>query len=255
MNNKAQANTPASRVYTRSHSFFDDVVTMLFQLTANMWAFSNFVALNGMQEKTKRYLASYGWMEPPITLNISYYPEIVAHLHHIAAGTINPKEPFSLSSREQPYYAYFYPYEVVAPVCENSWPSKVEIFFGAKPVGDIAPDPNLKQVLSSSEHQYPMKAAIRSSFISYFESQRGVIENKYTRQVENWPMVWNFARVVRNACGHGGVIRIDNPKADAVMWRNYRYDHGDNGKSVLYGKDGLSTVDVILLFEDMHDQI
>lgn len=241
-----------NRVYTKQHSFFDDLVTMLFQVTANISTFSNFNALEHMPDVTKRYLQSYGRQDRPFSYDLSQYDHIIARLHHIAAGIINPDEPFTFSSRHRPYNAYFYPYQVIAPVCSNGWPTSVEIFFGQKPVTDIMPDEHLKQVLSSSEHQYPMKAAIRSSFISYFEGYRGDVENKFGKQTTKWPTVWDFARIVRNACGHGSAIKIDNKNSNRVVWQNYQFGFADNGKSILYGPDGLSKVDIILLFEDMH---
>lgn len=239
------------RTYTKRDSFYDDLVTMLFQLYVNMVTVSHFLVLDQIPHLTKQYLASCGFAQGRFQLEISHYPEILMRLHHVVADLIGVDEQFTLTSRHQTYYAYYFPFQIMEPVSKNSWPDYLDMVYMEKSEGDLVPNTSLTQILSSPQHQFPMKAAIRSSFISYFEAYKGRIEDKYSRQASQWPAVWNFARIVRNACGHGGTINISNSNSDAVLWRNYRFDASSNGTSILFGRSGLSTVDIIMLFEDM----
>lgn len=70
---------------------------------------------------------------------------------------------------------------------------------------------------------------------NYFERHRSAIEAKFGDEpATQWPSVWNFARVVRNAMSHKGIINIKNPNAHAVTWKSLRYSHADNGKAILH---------------------
>ena len=48
-----------------------------------------------------------------------------------------------------------------------------------------------------------------------------------------WPMVLDFARVVRNAAAHGGRLKIENANARPVTWGPLTYSPADNGKTVI----------------------
>jgi hypothetical protein len=53
--------------------------------------------------------------------------------------------------------------------------------------------------------------------------------------VADWPDTLNFARFVRNTIAHGK-IRVLNPRAADVQWRDLRYGYTNNGAQVI-GKD------------------
>ena len=243
--------TPKNRVYTPENTFFDELVTMLFQIYTNLFTLRTTTILNKMSEAGKSYLAQYGWFNYPSELKTVHYPEIIGQLHSIAAGAINPNDPFTLSSRHQPYMAYYYPYRLAELICANGWPSNVEIFFGSKPAETIHPDPSLKRSFSSPQHQFLITAAIRAAFVNYYESIRPGIQSRYGDATARWPNIFRFAWIVRNACGHGGKVKIDNPNASPATWNGYSFGPSDNEQEILYGATGLSIVDIILLFEDI----
>lgn len=68
---------------------------------------------------------------------------------------------------------------------------------------------------------------------SFFEGHRNAIDGKFGN-IATWPPVWNFARVVRNAMSHGGVINIQNPNAAPVHWNGLTYAPADNGRRILH---------------------
>lgn len=70
---------------------------------------------------------------------------------------------------------------------------------------------------------------------SFFERNRAAIESKFGSDPNAaWPSVWNFARVVRNAMAHGGMISFTSPTAPNVGWRGLAYSTADNGRNILH---------------------
>jgi hypothetical protein len=68
-----------------------------------------------------------------------------------------------------------------------------------------------------------------------------------------WPSVWKFAWAIRNACSHNGKIFIRDPYHQGVQWRNLKYDHSHNGRSILF--DDLTGVELILLMEELDAEL
>ena len=66
---------------------------------------------------------------------------------------------------------------------------------------------------------------------------------------QGWPMIWNFARVIRNAFAHEGKITFRNPTAPSVSWRTLSYSPANNDRQILY--QDVTAVEVILLMQDM----
>lgn len=67
---------------------------------------------------------------------------------------------------------------------------------------------------------------------NYFERYKKEIRAKYGA-IQNWPPVWNFARVVRNAMAHGGRISIEKSSEPSVSWKGLTYGFDDNGRDIL----------------------
>lgn len=140
-----------------------------------------------------------------------------------------------------------YPYEIINLISKNIWPSKFVI---------------IKEPFIHSVQEHPVSinciqmvhgTIIQSTFSQYYENIKSTIEEKFGKEVENWPNVWNFARVVRNAFSHGGRIKISNSKAPKIVWRELEYDYYSNGKSIMY--TDLTAVELIFLMIEMDSHI
>jgi hypothetical protein len=137
----------------------------------------------------------------------------------------------------------YFPYFIYEALVRNTWPTEIRLAeFPLDQVPSLA-GPSISSV--ARIHSGLLEAA----FVRYFESQRDAVAAKFGTDSRKWPAEWNFARVVRNACAHGGVLSFDNPKADPVAWRNLRYSPADNGRKIVFVD--LSPVEFILLFEDL----
>ncbi|MBB5047928.1 hypothetical protein HNR60_002685 [Rhodopseudomonas rhenobacensis] len=136
------------------------------------------------------------------------------------------------------------PRETVAPMMRNVWPSKID--FTSYPAVRIPQNTPLD--LGVLEHFiFSLGQSILTTFV---ENQKPFLTATYGK-VANWPSVWNFARVVRNAMAHGGKIRIDD-KAQ-VQWQRLSYSEADNGKPII--NIDLWPADLFILIKEMEKAI
>ena len=138
---------------------------------------------------------------------------------------------------------HFYPYSLFSTLANNDWPALLVLEeYPIKQFPVIYP-------LNLIGLQVVHGAMVANAFVKFFEETRSLVETKYSTETQKWPAVWNFGRVMRNALGHKGVIKIDNPNAQPVSWSKLSYSPSDNGKPVLY--HDVTAVELILLMEDM----
>lgn len=113
-------------------------------------------------------------------------------------------------------------------------------------------DYSVSHPLQVSKVQPIMVRLIADAFLSYYASHVKAVESRWgTVEKGNWPTVWQFGRVIRNAIAHDGKICFDSKKAPPVHWHNLRYSREDNDlkRQLLY--DEITGVELILLMEDM----
>lgn len=76
------------------------------------------------------------------------------------------------------------------------------------------------------------------------------MEARYGTNPEHWPEVLKFARMTRNAFGHGGILDIRSRKASA-SWRGLTLSAANHGQQMLYNH--IASGDVVLLMLDVED--
>lgn len=135
------------------------------------------------------------------------------------------------------------PYELLNSLASNIWPT--EIKFDESPLSDETK--GMRQPVNLSVTDSFHAQLIKSAFIAYYEQFSLVIEKKYVT-IKNWPSVWSFGRVVRNAFVHNGIY-FSNSKSPSVSWKTLTYSPSDNGRQILY--IDLAVVEIILLMEEM----
>jgi hypothetical protein len=90
------------------------------------------------------------------------------------------------------------------------------------------------------------------AFLTYYENRKPGIEARYGDKPELWPDTLKFARMTRNAFGHGGKLDIRSPAATAT-WRGLTLSYANNGEQMLYNH--IASGDAILLMFDTEDLI
>lgn len=144
-----------------------------------------------------------------------------------------------------PVQLTWYPQETLALLAYNNWPSSITLHENLT----HPPAPIFK--LTSSEIVNLQSRLLQSCLLTYFEEHRSLIEAKYGTDPWKWPMPWNFARVVRNAFAHGGVLTYQNPSSKSVTWRALSYDPSQSGRQIIFMD--LSFVEVVSLMEDLDE--
>lgn len=205
------------------HSFFDSLVTMLFNYTSHLYI------INANEVIIK-------WYE-------TGDPEHMRRLRQ-PLDDMNFGLGFSLPDQDEgiiiPVHLF------LGPILAGEWPEKIG-FASIKKEKTRVRGP-----LSDAEsHDIIRKGIFGAAFATYYESQLAAIKTKFTHTTTNWPSELNFARVVRNAISHNGQIHFENLNAAPVTWRGLTFGPADNGRAVFDWEDGVGIGELILLFEDM----
>jgi len=94
--------------------------------------------------------------------------------------------------------------------------------------------------------------SVGAFFGDFFEAYRDTLESNFGEAPTKWPNVWNFGRVIRNSCAHGGEIYF-KPNSKPVKWHNLQYGPLDNRRPVLFNDMGVG--DFIALMFEMSDEL
>jgi hypothetical protein len=105
------------------------------------------------------------------------------------------------------------PAPVLTAIAKWSWPTSLDLTIDPMP-GTLAPStkttiPNGVQRLMGSIHSH--------AFLTYYENVLAQIESCHGTDASRWPDTLKFARMTRNAFGHGGKLDIRNPKRHVCM--------------------------------------
>jgi len=140
------------------------------------------------------------------------------------------------------------PYELLNNLARNIWPT--EIKFDESPLSDEAK--GMRQPVELPASFYLHAQLIKASYIAYYEQFSLEIKRKYGT-IQNWPSVWDFGRVIRNAFVHNGIITIRDLNAPSVSWEYLSYSADNNGQNILYVD--LAVVEIILLMEELDSHL
>jgi hypothetical protein len=77
--------------------------------------------------------------------------------------------------------------------------------------------------------------------------------NVDAREFTKWPMVWQFAMVVRNAASHGGKINLKDATIPPRTWYNLSYSTADYGREPF--KTDLFIGDLLILMKEMSEAL
>jgi hypothetical protein len=86
------------------------------------------------------------------------------------------------------------------------------------------------------------------TFVMFWDSYSEAIQAACGNDAYKWPSILNFARVIRNACSHGGKIHFKNMNAAPVQWHSCSLSPADHGKLII-GEDFNPTTLLILMWE------
>jgi hypothetical protein len=117
----------------------------------------------------------------------------------------------------------------------------------------ISADQQTKPPANNTNLQTVLNHVVGSIFTTFYENHATWISANVHGDKSKWPPPYGFARVVRNAFSHGGVINIDNPKTPDMSWHNLTYGPAQNKRQII-GMD-LPFADIIILIVEMRDDL
>jgi hypothetical protein len=94
---------------------------------------------------------------------------------------------------------------------------------------------------------------ISGTFSIFWDRYLDKVKTLYGADSQQWPSLFNFARVIRNACSHGGKVNITNPSAKPVTWHAYTISPADHGRHIIDSE--LSFADIVLLMLEISDEL
>jgi hypothetical protein len=115
---------------------------------------------------------------------------------------------------------------------------------------DIEPKnvPTPQNAQSTSAFEDLLHNAIAPPFVNYYETWNEWLITNVSTDPYQWPTVWNFARIVRNAATHGYNVNWNNDRAPAISWHHLTYSASDNGRPLIGAELRLGDL-LVLMFE------
>lgn len=156
----------------------------------------------------------------------------------------DPKYYMQFEACTLPIKLTWYPQATLMAIAANAWPNEIELH-------EDAIHPRYPTFGVGSRGAKNLHAlSLQASFIRFFESYKGRVSAQFGSDPMQWPNEWNFARIIRNAFAHDGVITFANPNASAVEWRGIKYGPTAQGRQVIF--QDMSFVEILVLMEDMN---
>lgn len=129
----------------------------------------------------------------------------------------------------------YYPYEILRPMSLGEFPKSITLDFSEPPKGTIT------EVFRSkvSDTSVVFKRQVGSAFVRFYESILTDIRAQFGPKSAGWPMLFDFARCLRNAFAHNDHWLIPDAYR-SVNWRHWSKSAAHNGEPVLYAGDGFT---------------
>lgn len=145
----------------------------------------------------------------------------------------------------------FWPYDSFRTILEGDWPTSLRF---EKHEGRTTLDTEFQTPTTMPTSTRELRRRLLEiAFVHFFESIRGKIESKYKKDCSKWPMILNFARVIRNAFAHGGRVHFDSQRAEPIIWKSLTYSPGNEGRRILFEDMGIG--DIFKLMEEVDSEV
>jgi len=134
------------------------------------------------------------------------------------------------------------PHHVIEPMIHNAWPKFVEFeFFRANNVSN--------GYLELGVLKHYLFGIGQAMVTNFFEEHKDKLRTNYGDR-KNWPDIWQFSWMIRNAMSHDG--RIDIKEDRVFSWKDLSYSKNDNGKEIT---SDIWMGDLFFLMKEMEEYI
>lgn len=145
----------------------------------------------------------------------------------------------------------FHTYDLLHGASVDKWPESL-VIFRSRPEDQVDFHRGSRDLFSSGLHR-AIEQMVGAAFVKFYESRLRHWKNAMGSQPKNWPDLWRFGWVLRNAIAHGDQFSIDDPTFAPCSWRCFRVDRQHNGRR-WFDIDGgfLGGGDVLELIDELH---
>ena len=200
----------------------------------------------------------------PCDKNNLFFDDMLLFLLAVCAGSLGlvvQRDGGVLPFREGQYVSFhsrlrdaeyrFWPYDSFRTILGGDWPTSLRL---EEHEGRTPPDTEFRTPITMPTSTRELRRRLLEiAFVHFFESIRGKVEMTYKKDGSTWPMILNFARVIRNAFAHGGRIHFDSQRAQPVIWKSLTYSPGNEGRRILFKDMGIG--DIFKLMEDVDSEV
>ncbi len=117
-------------------------------------------------------------------------------------------------------------------------------------VAAVLASSNKKMLVISDQRREAITGYICAAFFDYVVRWA---RQAYSSNDQNWPPVINFARVIRNALAHRGIIGLSKQQT-SVSWAGLTISHADDGQGIM-GENYLRSGDLVRLMYDVENEL
>jgi hypothetical protein len=174
-------------------------------------------------------------------LNAYHGRAVTSFAPHIQAGALQ-YPTLCFEGQASGKHVEFIPHDILTDVLVKD--SRVE------PIPYLSP-PSFHTIVGASTGSIAdsFEGLAQAMFTRYYENNLDTIVQQHgTRRTGRWPIVLQFAAVVRDAMSHGGKIHMRSPVRPATYF-GLTYSSSDNGNKVLHNE--LTCADIFYLMLDM----
>jgi coproporphyrinogen III oxidase len=180
---------------------------------------------------TKRFMADF---ECFIVSLLGFSIAVEAYVEGKAAP-YPPDDTIILSCSTDGGRWVVYPHDTLALLSRNLKPQWIHMYKEKCDENEYLHKNNEKTNLGAISSL--MDTLMQSLSINYYERYKSEVINRYGNfNRDEWPEVWKFAKVVRDAMSHNYRINFSEHKSKEfkVEWRNLNYSSKNNGQEIIF---------------------
>jgi len=144
----------------------------------------------------------------------------------------------------------FHTHDLMHGISSDLWPDHIRLFRFSQ---DNPPEYRSgSRDLYNGGMQELVGRVVGSAFLRYYERRLDSVRPALPRSPREWPEVWRFAWLIRNAVAHGDRFAIDDLGFPKTTWRNFAVSAAESGQN-WFDMDGgfLGGGDVLELIDEL----
>ena len=138
----------------------------------------------------------------------------------------NPENAIHIGGRIATYS--FHTHDLMHGISSDSWPDRIQVFrFGRECPPEYRTG---SRDVYNSGMQELVGRVVGSAFLRYYEWKLSGARLSLPQNPREWPEVWRFSWLIRNAIAHGDRFAIDDPNFPETNWREFAVAPADSGR-------------------------